>query len=102
MTGGLRICGLASGFKLLTGGKIGVSLISWLDVGRTPSCFSGAGTASGSICAGIWDGEGAMRTGAGAGDDICGIGAGELCFVGEKEGRWAELGGKEECGLLKL
>lgn len=44
-----------------------------------------------------------MRMGAGAGEDICaGRGAGELCFVGEKDGRWAELGGKEECGLLKL
>lgn len=43
-----------------------------------------------------------MRTGAGAGEDMCGIGAGELCFVGEKEGRCAELGGKEEWGLLKL
>ena len=44
-----------------------------------------------------------MRTGAGAGDDICaGNGAGELCFVGEKEGRCAELGGKDECGELKL
>jgi len=43
--------------------------------------------------------------GAGAGDDMCaGNGAGELCFVGEKEGwgRCAELGGKDECGLLKL
>jgi hypothetical protein len=101
-TGGLRICGLESGLRLLTGGKIGVSLISWLLIGLAPSCFSGAGIASGRICAGIWLGEGAMRTGAGAGEDMCGIGAGELCFVGEKDGRWAELGGKEECGLLKL
>lgn len=43
-----------------------------------------------------------MRTGAGAGEDMCGIGAGELCFVGEKDGRCAELGGNDECGLLKL
>lgn len=59
---------------------------------------------SGSIWAGIWDeGEGAMRRGAGAGEDIvAGRGAGELCFIGEKEGRWAEEGGKDECGLLKL
>ena len=58
--------------------------------------------ASGKICAGICDGEGAMRSGAGAGEDMCGMGAGELCFIGEKEGRCAELGGKEEWGLLKL
>jgi hypothetical protein len=102
LTGGLRICGLASGFKLLIGGKIGVSLIWWLLIGLAPSCFSGAGIASGNICAGICDGEGAMRTGAGAGEDICGMGAGELCLTGEKEGRCAELGGKDECGLLKL
>jgi hypothetical protein len=58
---------------------------------------------SGKTCAGICDGDGAMRIGAGAGDDICaGSGAGELCFVGEKEGRLAELGGKDEWGLLKL
>jgi len=76
----------------------------WLDSGLMPSCFEGAGIGSGSICAGIWDeGAGAMRMGAGAGDDIVvGRGAGELCFVGEKEGRWAEEGGKEEWGLLKL
>jgi hypothetical protein len=44
-----------------------------------------------------------MRIGAGAGLDICvGNGAGELCFVGENDGRCAELGGKEECGELKL
>lgn len=44
-----------------------------------------------------------MRIGAGAGEDMCvGRRAGELCFVGEKEGRWAEEGGKDECGLLKL
>lgn len=43
---------------------------------------------SGSTWAGICDGEGAIRMGAGAGEDICaGRGAGELCFVGEKEGR---------------
>jgi hypothetical protein len=59
---------------------------------------------SGSIWAGIWDdGDGAMRIGAGAGEDMfAGRGAGELCLVGEKEGRFAELGGKEEWGLLKL
>lgn len=93
---------LSSGLRFLAGGKTGVSLISWLLGGRAPSCLSGAGIASGRICAGIWDGEGAMRTVAGAGEDMCGIGAGELCFMGEKEGRWAELGGKDECGLLKL
>ena len=81
---------------------MGVSLISWLLIGLAPSCLSGAGMASGSIFAGICDGEGAIRTGAGAGEDICGMGAGELCFVGENEGRWAELGGKDEWGLLKL
>jgi hypothetical protein len=59
---------------------------------------------SGSIWAGIWDdGDGAIRIGAGAGDDMfAGRGAGELCLVGENDGRLAELGGKEECGLLKL
>jgi hypothetical protein len=68
-----------------------------------PSCFEGAGIGSGKTCAGICDGEGAMRMGAGAGEDMCaGRGAGELCFVGEKEGRLAELGGKDEWGLLKL
>lgn len=72
-------------------------------MGRIPSCFDGAGIGSGRTCAGICDGEGAIRTDAAVGEDMCGsIGAGELCFVGEKEGRWAELGGKEECGLLKL
>jgi hypothetical protein len=81
---------------------MGVSDISWLDIGRAPSCFSGAGIGSGSTCAGICDGEGAILSGAGAGEDMCAIGAGELCFFGEKDGRWAELGGKEECGLLKL
>ena len=81
-----------------------VSDISWLEMGRMTSCFSGAGIGSGSTCAGICDdGEGAIRIGAGAGDDICvGRRAGELCFTGENDGRWAELGGKEECGLLKL
>lgn len=81
---------------------MGVSLISWLLIGLAPSCFSGAGMASGRICAGIWLGEGAIRTGAGAGDDMWGMGAGELCLIGEKDGRCAELGGKDECGLLKL
>jgi hypothetical protein len=61
---------------------------------------------SGRTCAGIWDeGEGAMRrgAGAGAGEDMCAArGAGELCFVGEKEARGAALGGNDECGLLKL
>lgn len=60
---------------------------------------------SGRTCAGIWDGEGGIRTGAGAGagELMCiGSGAGEECFVGEKEGRWALLGGNEEWGLLKL
>jgi hypothetical protein len=54
--------------------------------------------------AGIWElGDGAMRIGAGAGEDMCaGNGAGELCFVGEKEGLLAELGGKDECGLLNV
>ena len=94
--------GLLSGFRLLTGGNTLVSLISWLLGGRAPSCLSGAGMASGRICAGICcAGEGAMRSG--AGEDMCVVaGAGELCFTGEKEGRWDELGGKEECGLLKL
>lgn len=42
-----------------------------------------------------------MRMGAGAGDDIvAGRGAGDECFTGEKDVRWAEEGGKEECGLL--
>jgi hypothetical protein len=70
-----------------------------------PSCFDGAGIGSGSTCAGICEGEGAMRSaaGAGTGDDMCArFGAGELCFVGEKEGRCAEEGGKEDRGLLKL
>lgn len=63
---------------------------------------------SGKIWAGIWvdEGEGAMRMGGGvaAGEDkrVGGRGAGELCLVGEKEGRWLEEGGKEEWGLLKL
>lgn len=105
MTGGLRITGLLSGLRLLTGGNTLVSLISWLLIGLAPSCLSGAGIASGRICAGICcEGEGAMRSG--AGEDMCVVagaaGAGELCFTGEKEGRWDELGGKEECGLLKL
>jgi hypothetical protein len=53
-----------------------------------PSCFDGAGIGSGSTCAGICDGEGAIRTDADTGEDICaGIGAGELCFIGEKDGR---------------
>jgi hypothetical protein len=42
-----------------------------------------------------------MCGGTGAGDDICGRrGGGELFFIGENEGRCAEVGGKEECGLL--
>jgi len=77
------------GCNPLTGGNIGVSLMAWLLTGRRASCLLGAGMGSGSICAGIWvEGEGAMRMGAGAGEDrCCGRGAGELCFVGEKEGR---------------
>jgi hypothetical protein len=103
LTGGLRICGVRSGLSDCAGGNTLVSETSWLEAGLTPSCFSGAGIGSGRTCAGICDGEGAMRIGAGAGEDMCcGKGAGELCFVGEKEGRCAELGGNEECGLLKL
>ena len=57
--------GLLSGFRLLTGGNTLVSLISWLLIGLAPSCLSGAGIASGRICAGICcEGEGAMRSGA--------------------------------------
>lgn len=56
-----------------------------------PSCFDGAGIGSGNIRAGICaDGEGTILigAGAGAGDDMCaGMGAGELCLVGEKDGR---------------
>ena len=54
-----------------------------------PSCFEGAGIGSGNIRAGICaDGEGAILIGAGAGEDMCaGMGAGELCLTGEKDGR---------------
>lgn len=95
--------GFLCGLNERIGGKIGVSDISWLDVGLTPSCFEGAGIGSGSIWAGICVGDGAIRIGAGAGEDMCvDIGAGELCFIGENEARGAGLGGKDECGLLKL
>lgn len=81
--------GHETGSRDLTGGNTGVSDIWWLDTGLIASCFEGAGMGSGSICAGICDdGDGAMRIGAGAGEDICaGRGAGELCLVGEKDGR---------------
>lgn len=103
MTGGLRICGLCCGLRDWDGGNTGVSDISWLDTGRMPSCFEGAGIGSGKTCAGICDGDGAMWRGAIAGDDMCtDTGAGELCLTGEKDGRFAEAGGKDECGLLKL
>lgn len=42
-----------------------------------------------------------MGAGGIAGDDA-GKGAGEECFVGLKDGRCADEGGKEECGELKL
>ena len=106
LTGGSSTGGLDVGAKPSTGGKILVSLIAWLLTGLMPSCLLGAGMGSGSICAGIWEtGDGGMRRGAGAGEERWGggKGAGEECFVGEKEGRGAwEDGGKEECGLLKL
>lgn len=103
LTGGLRICGLCCGLRDWDGGNTGVSDISWLDTGRMPSCFEGAGIGSGKTCAGICDGDGAMWRGAIAGDDMCtDTGAGELCLTGEKDGRFAEAGGKDECGLLKL
>jgi hypothetical protein len=55
---------------------------------------------SGSMCAGIC---GAGDIICGAGDDICNIGDwGVPCLMGENDVRCAELGGKEECGLLKL
>jgi hypothetical protein len=92
-----------AGLKLCAGGNTLFSETSWLETGRIPSCLSGAGIGSGRTCAGICEGEGAMRTGAGAGDERCaGRGAGDECFVGEKDGRWAEEGGNDECGLLKL
>jgi hypothetical protein len=55
---------------------------------------------SGSMCAGICGAGDIIR---GAGDDICNIGDwGVPCLMGENDVRCAELGGKEECGLLKL
>lgn len=81
--------GLDTGSSDFTGGKMGVSDIWWLETGRAVSCLEGAGIGSGSIWAGICaDGDGAIRIGAGAGEDIwAGSGAGELCLVGENDGR---------------
>jgi len=47
--GGLRFCGGALGGNALIGGNTIFSEVSWLEMGRAPSCFEGAGIGSGRI-----------------------------------------------------
>lgn len=69
-TGGLRFSGLTLGDRASTGGKTCVWDTLWLERGRAPSCFSGAGIGFGSIDAGTWAGGCEIGAGRGAGDDM--------------------------------